>query len=163
MPESRRVPAGADDSTDATVESADVRVAAMNLLARREHSRCELRDKLSRRFGQAEIIDEQLQRLAQENLQSDARFAESYVRQSSERGYGPARLTAELRERGVAEGDILDALADAETDWWALASRVVEKKFGQAPATDLRDKSRRLRFLQYRGFTSVHYRHLLDD
>ena len=65
----------------------EVRVAAMDLLARREHSQRELRTKLERRFP-PEQVDETLQTLAAEGLQSDSRFAEAYVRQRSQRGYG---------------------------------------------------------------------------
>ena len=166
MPEGSLSQEDADPAACPDIRAADVRLAAMNLLARREHSRRELRDKLGRRFGQAgaiDIIEEQVQRLADENLQSDARFAKSYVRQRSERGYGPLRLDAELRERGIDDADVDEALAVAEVDWRALAARVLEKKFGGRSAPDLREKSRRLRFLQYRGFAADHYRHLLED
>jgi regulatory protein len=39
----------------------------------------------------------------------------------------------------------------------------MRKKFGAAPATELKDKARRLRFMQYRGFHADHYRHILEQ
>ena len=84
----------------------DVRLAAMDLLARREHSVIELKRKLQRRFGDECAIDDQVARLAEEGLQSDARFAESFLCQRSGSGYGPARLKAELRERGLSDEQI---------------------------------------------------------
>ena len=63
---------------------ADVRLAAMNLLARREHSRYELRNKLKRRYPDEVVIDEQLDRLVDERLLCDARFAEARTRFSVE-------------------------------------------------------------------------------
>jgi regulatory protein len=139
----------------------DIRLAAMDLLARREHSVQELRAKLKRRFADESMIDEQLARLARDNLQSDARFAGSYVRQRVGRGYGPLRLRAELRERGVSDADSDMALEAAAVDWCELASTVLRKKFGDGEPGDMKDKARRIRFIQHRGFASDHYRGLL--
>ena len=135
----------------------DVRLVAMNLLARREHSLLELRDKLKRRFSDDATIDEQLSRLADENLQSDLRFAESYVRQRVGGGFGPLRLRDELRERGVSGPDIDVALKTDEVDWRELASEVLRRKFGEGLPADLKEKARRIRFMQYRGFAAEHY------
>ena len=151
------------ESDDVVVEPAEIRLAAMNLLARREHSVRELRLKLKRRFSDEAMVQEQLQRLTDERLQSDARCAESYLRQRADKGYGPVRIREELRERGVAEGDVLAALELLDIDWRTLAAQVLERKFGSASPADLKDKARQLRFLQYRGFSSDHYYRLLPD
>jgi regulatory protein len=37
------------------------------------------------------------------------------------------------------------------------------KKFGAPGPVDLKEKARRARFMQYRGFSSDHYQHLLDN
>lgn len=138
----------------------DVRLAAMDLLARREHSVIELKRKLQRRFGDECAIDDQVARLAEEGLQSDARFAESFLCQRSGSGYGPARLKAELRERGLSDEQIDRGLQELVVDWSELASQVLEKKFGPEPPVDAREKARRLRFMQYRGFYQDHYQPL---
>ena len=173
--------AAAADSTaaDTTVENspainpADVRLAAMNLLARREHSLRELRQKLLRRFSDGPLLEAELHRLADENLQSDQRFAESYARQRAGRGYGPQRVRQEMRDRGLSEADIAGAFERNELDWFALAEEVFRKKFDAraVPDTqeiglqppDLKEKARRARFMQYRGFSTDHFRHLLGD
>jgi len=130
----------------------DIRVAAMNLLARREHLRSELRSKLSRRFEDAQLLEDMLDQLAGENLQSDQRFAESYIRQRSGRGYGPDRIRQELRQKG-ASGELVElALEACEIDWAILAREVRRKKYGAAMPADFKEKSRQLGFLHYRGF-----------
>ncbi len=152
----------AQDSAVA-VNPADVRLAAMNLLARREHALGELRTKLARRFPDRARVEEQLQILREENLQSDQRFAESFARQRVTRGQGPQRIRMELRQRDIP-GDLVEsALAATEADWSALAKEVLSRKFGDGPPADTRDKARRLRFLQYRGFEADHYRALFLD
>ncbi|MCB1843750.1 MAG: regulatory protein RecX [Halioglobus sp.] len=142
-------------------DPASIRLAAMNLLARREHSLGELRRKLGRRFTDASAVEEQLQRLADEGLQCDRRFAESFVRQRIQRGHGPLRIRQELRQRALDAAVVDAALGDANVDWEALAGHVLERKFGLLPAEDLHDKARRARFLQYRGFSPEHYRVLI--
>ena len=129
----------------------------MNLLARREHSRTELRQKLGRRFTDTRVIDQEIDRLAEENLQSDARFAETFVRHRFCRGQGPLRIRQEMRQRGIADDDIQIAMAAEDYDWSASAAGVMERKFGSGPAADIHEKARRNRFMQYSGFALEHY------
>ena len=151
------------DDAEAPVNLADVRRAAMDLLARREHSRHELEQKLARRFPQADIVNAQLDQLAEENLQSDARYAESFVRQRFDRGHGPLRIRQEMRQRGISERDAEHALNSEDYDWRANAERVWNRKFGLGPADDIRESARRSRFMQYRGFSVEHFRSLIGD
>lgn len=148
---------------DVEVNPADIRMAAMNLLARREHSLGELRQKLQRRFDDAAMLETELQKLVQENLQSDERFAESFARQRAGRGYGPARVRQEMRQKNLSDIAIARAFESAELDWWTLAESAFRKKFGEPGRVDLKEKARRIRFMQYRGFSADHYEHLLGD
>ena len=134
----------------------------MNLLARREHSQLELREKLKSRFDAPGLIEQVVAALADENLQSDQRFAESFVRQRLARGHGPLRLRQEAKQRGLSGSDLDAALASVAPDWFELAERCYRKKFGDEPAGDIQDKARRVRFMSYRGFARDHYQHLVD-
>jgi regulatory protein len=130
----------------------DIRLVAMNLLARREHLRAELDLKLRKRFGGEAELGSVLDQLTEDNLLSDERFVESYIRQRCGRGYGPDRIQLDLRQKGAA-GDLVSlALEACEMDWCQLARDVRLKKFGPEPPADFSEKSRQLRFLQYRGF-----------
>lgn len=131
-----------------------LRRRAMDLLARREHSRRELRDKMLARIEAVTGIDGVLDRLEQEGLLSDRRFAEAFVRSRIGRGQGPVRIRQELRQRGVDEITAAQALEEQGCDWFALAEQVAHRKFGAESALDQRELARRLRFLQYRGFTA---------
>jgi len=144
------------------VNPAEVRLAAMNLLARREHSYKELQRKLFRRFNDREVVEIQVRRLADENLQCDRRFAESFVRQGVFKGHGPVRVRQDLRQRGITETECEQAITACEVDWISLAEEVFAKKFGAMVSADLKEKARRARFMQYRGFYQDHYQHLLE-
>ena len=151
------------DATTPVIDPAEIRLAAMNLLARREHSVWELRRKLRTRFPDEALLDGQLSRLAEQNLQSDMRFAESYIRQRIYRGYGPVRLREELRERGISRTDIAQLMDELAIDWRAHALQVMQHKFGGLPPRDLKEEARRARFMQHRGFTAEHFKHSKED
>ncbi len=135
----------------------------MNLLARREHSLAELRLKLRRRFPDEMAVETELQKLVAEKLQSDARYAESFARQRATRGYGPLRVRQEMRDKGLSDQAVSAALEVLALDWAALAAQVLRKKFGPRDCADIKEKARRVRFMQYRGFSTEHYQSLLQD
>ena len=134
------------------------RHVALDLLSRREHSTAELRRKLKDREYDPDEIDATLDRLGQEGLLSDGRFLESFVGSQARRGHGPVWIRAELERRGSAGVEVAAALDAAGVDWVAIAVEVREKRFGGAGPSDLKDRARQMRFLQYRGFTAEQVR-----
>ncbi len=146
---------------------AEVYAKAVELLARREHSAQELARKLRTRGCDQVVVETVLERLEAERLQSDARYTEVYLRQRSEKGYGPQRIRAELQERGVDERLINEAMRRAEdedeVDWFERAATVYARKFGGRPVEDLKDRAKRQRFLQYRGFSHEQIAAVVND
>ncbi|HET8552389.1 MAG TPA: regulatory protein RecX [Gammaproteobacteria bacterium] len=134
---------------------------AVGLLARREHSRGELHRKLAQRDCEAAEIDDALDTLERERLLSDVRFAEQFVRSRIERGAGPAKIRADLRQRGVADSIADEALADYADDWRQRIQDVRRKRFGEPLPDDYRERARQARFLQSRGFTAEQIKHCL--
>lgn len=141
-------------------DRAAIRFAAMNHLARREHSASELRDKLARRFDAPALIEEVVNKLTEEKLQSDERFAEAFVSMRMRQGKGPLRITLELQQKGVA-AELREAYLDvSDREWQDLAREVRDKRFGFELPSQPKEKARQIRFLQYRGFTSEQVRAL---
>ncbi|ABM62418.1 recombination regulator RecX [Halorhodospira halophila] len=140
--------------SEAGAASEAVRDAALRLLARREHTRRELAQKLARRGHDPGYVHPVLEALAEEGLLDEGRFAEVFVRSRVERGQGPVRIAQELRQRGVADGVIDEVLEDAEVDWLAQARAVRERRFGAGVPADRREALRQAQFLQRRGFTA---------
>jgi len=135
------------------LDEASARRLAMNLLARREHSRQELADKLGRRNIEPRTLESVVDRLAAEGLQSDGRFAESYSHSRMQRGQGPVRIRMELGQRGVSAALIETAIAALAVNWRDLARDVRRRKFGSGAPGSYKDKARQSRFLQHRGFS----------
>ena len=134
----------------------------MSLLARREHSMLELQRKLLARDFSYELIQDTLQALAQEDLQSDHRFTESYVRMRANNGYGPERIEQELRERGINEQMIFEELSIYEYQWPKFAQDVWQKKFAGKTPEDFAEQAKQMKFLQYRGFSNSHFEELFN-
>jgi len=134
----------------------DIRFSAMNLLALREHSVKELKDKLGRKFAVVELIDEAIAELIEQNLQSDERFAQAFVAMRQRQGKGPVIIKMELREKGVDSGVISRFVDDSDVLWCDLARDAWRKKFRGTVPADARERAKQMRFLHSRGFSSRH-------
>ena len=125
---------------------------ALRLLTRREHSAKELNDKLKKRgFPQEEISDvlDSCQRL---NLQSDQRFTEHYIRWRIGQGYGPLKISQELRMKGVDSELIYKEMHQENPNWLTYALNVWEKKCKGQINLSFQEIQKQQRFLLYRGF-----------
>jgi len=139
-------------SSHPVVSYPDIKKCALNLLARREHSQQELRQKLHLRNFDRNLVESILQELANQGLQSDQRFAECYARMRINKGYGPVRIVLELRQRGVAD-TLIDKVLSNDIDWPEIVTKIYRKKFGNKHPKNFAELSKQMRFLQYKGFT----------
>lgn len=131
-----------------------IRNCALNLLARREHSKLELQRKLvAKGFADTEIA-EVVEKLSCQGLQSDARFVESYINMRWRRGFGPIRIKAELCERGIDQELVERFLQDYKSLWVELATAERCKKFGKEIPSNLCEQAKQMRYLYYKGFDS---------
>lgn len=135
-------------------QPASVRNVAMGLLARREHSAYELKQKLKTREFDTEAIDAAVAGLQQDNLQSDERFAESFVNQRVNAGFGPVKISYQLRQKGVDELLIEQYLARPVELWDEKMRQQRHKKFGAEIPRDYALRMKQARFLQNRGFSA---------
>ena len=131
------------------------RQAALGLLARRDYTAKELREKLSARGHIPDDIDRTLEQLAAEGLQSDERAAAAYVRTASGvRGRGRLRIVRELEARGVDRAIVqrLTAQIGAQDEAAAIAALLVRKRWPASPT--LADRRRMFQHLLRRGFSA---------
>lgn len=126
------------------------------MLARREHSRHEIIQKLKEKEFAPALCYQQLQLFINRNLQSDTRYAESYVRSCYLKGKGPNVIRQQLKQHDIESSECNDILKSDDYDWFDAACRVREKKYGRDLPKDFADKQKQMRFLQYRGFEQAH-------
>jgi regulatory protein len=147
----------------ATSDAKTVEAAAVRLLAGREHSVEELRRKLVRKGYPPDTTEQVIQKLAGKRLVSDERFTSNFIHYHAKRGQGPVRIRAALRQQGVADSQVEEALRCAEVDWVQLARGVRRRKFGAAVPRSLGERAKQARFLQYRGFDAEQLRAAFRD
>ncbi|MEC7595978.1 MAG: regulatory protein RecX [Pseudomonadota bacterium] len=120
--------------------------AALKMLMRREHSKLELLKKLQVKGYDDDVISNSISRLAEEDYQSDARFAEDFILMRFNQGKGPVKIVSELKIKGVNSFDL------NPFDWFQSAKEIRQKKFGDAASLDYKEIAKQKRFLQSRGF-----------
>lgn len=135
---------------------------AMKLLARREHSRAELAVKLMKRgYEEAEtkaVLDE----CEAQRWLDDDRYAEMYVRQRKEALYGPLRILAELKQRGIHDEPMCLAKV-SEAEWRASATQLRAKRFGLTGILEREERGRQGRYLAQRGFMMSQIEYALEQ
>jgi regulatory protein len=132
-----------------------IKECALRLLARREHSLYELRQKLLLRKFPLEQIKQVIEELAQQGWQNDSRFAQTYYNNLIQRGYGPLKILAVMRSKGVSDDLIRQVISDDRSFWQEQIRTVYRKKY--SPST-LKDKqmtlsATQIRFMLSRGFS----------
>ena len=126
----------------------------MDLLARREHSRLELYQKLKKKKFEPNIINAELDKLSDEGLQSDERFAEAFLRSRIDKGKGPNIILSELLQKGVDEllvSNVLESISEGQ--WCEVAYETMNKKLGNESELDYDKQLKLMKFLNNRGFT----------
>ncbi len=138
---------------ETTAEFVPIYQCALSLLARREHSVHELSGKLRKRFPLApSVIASVINRLREEEFQSDRRFAECLLASRQQRGVGPARIRNELQAKGVERVLIAELLTGIDNSDISSLHMAWRKKFSRKPNTPL-EKRKQTQFLLYRGFS----------
>jgi len=129
--------------------------SAITLLARREHSRHELVNKLQQKqMTEGVDLDALMDQLEQSNYLSDQRFAEMFARSRIQRGQGPQKIQYELNQRGIDATLIAETMQSASVDWFILAQQQRQKRFGLPLPDNYKEQARQSRFLAGRGFFS---------
>ncbi len=136
------------------MSAVDARAISLRLLARREHSESELIRKLVARGVARDEAHQAVSELSSQDLVNDERFTEEFVRVRSNSGFGPLKIAAELRERGVDSSIIDQWINDNDAQWDQQIRHLAQQKYKESPIADYREWARRARFLASRGFTS---------
>ena len=134
-----------------------LKARALRLLARREHSRAELARKLAPHAESSEALAALLAELLAKKQLSDERFAEARSRALA-RKYGAARIRQDLRSKGVAAQIVDGVSSGGELE---RARAILERKYRSPPAS-FKERAKRARFLQGRGFSLEVIHDLLD-
>jgi regulatory protein len=130
------------------------RLAALQLLNRRDYGARELGERLAERGFSATTATVVVDHLVQEKLLDDSRFAEHFVAYHANRGQGPVRIAHRLREAGVT-AELVTAVVDASSaEWRRRCAEARRKRFGAREPGSWAERGKQARFLAQRGFNS---------
>ncbi len=131
----------------------NAREKAMNLLLYRPRSEAELRKRLSDAGYAPEETEDALSYVKRFGYVNDRRFAENYARSRQDRA-GRRVIRAELRQKGVDDALIDEALEELETPEEDILAALLRKKAGPPHEPDEREMRRLFGFLSRRGFST---------
>lgn len=138
-----------------------LKARAVGLLSRREHSRTELRRKLSPHCEEPAELEALLDELERNDWLSQERFAESLVHRRAAR-YGMRRVMQELQQHELPEDTLEEMAGKLRSNELDRAREVWKKRFGVAPS-DAKEYARQLRYMAARGFTADSVRRILSE
>jgi regulatory protein len=127
------------------------RGAAVRLLARKDQSSGELREKLLRKGFEEAAVEEALRALSASGYLDDARWVEAFVRRSLEAGRGWTWIRVRL---ATLRAPVPPPVSSAD-EIRSLRALLERRRVDLATLTDPRDRSRITRFLRGRGYRSA--------
>lgn len=125
----------------------------VRLMARREHSAQELRQKLKQRGFDHQVITLVLEKAQQRGWQSDQRFAQVWVRTCIAKGDGVRKIKAQAQQKGLSAEIIEQTLAVEQPNWNDACFERLVRKFGEQPPVEQKQRDKMVRHLLQRGFS----------
>jgi regulatory protein len=128
----------------------------LKLLARRELSEQQVRQRLARKGHSSDAIDAAVVRLREERAIDDARVAEAIARTATAvRRRGKLRVRMEIERAGIAKAtakQAVDAVFDTIDDDALLEASLAKRLRGREAIADDREFQRLYRYLVGQGF-----------
>lgn len=132
----------------------DCKDYAVKLLAVKDRTEKELRDKLVERHYMPEEIDAAIESMASYGYINDRAYAEKYLRDGlNVRGHGEGRIKTELLRRGVSREIVEEVLSAAEPEESAeRMGEIFDRRFGSADLSSPKERNRIFGYFARRGF-----------
>jgi len=100
-----------------------------------------------------DLIDALLQDFIKRDWLNEQRYMSAFVRSKISMGLGSYRIKQELKQHGINQQDVELHFEGLETDWFEQARQTYLKKYNDSPIDDFKEKAKRFRYMQYRGFS----------
>ena len=136
--------------TDAT----KLRNRALYWLSKRDYSVKDFMTKLDKVCQLDELKQTLVEDFIAKDWLNEDRYMSAFVRSKIAAGLGPRRILQELQHHGIKSTEASLYLEQLEQDWFEQALRTYRRKYGDTQVQDYKEKSKRYRFMQYRGFDS---------
>ncbi|MBR3988523.1 MAG: regulatory protein RecX [Clostridia bacterium] len=142
-----------DDRLYELIKTSDARRAkekALWLISYRDHSEGELRQKLSKDYGE-EAVDKAIEKLMELGFINDENFAKNYAESLSRKHLSQRQIQQKLRLKGIDKELSTETVEDLDLDEKQEIRALIEKKYIRK-LSDEGDLRRTIAALQRRGF-----------
>ena len=132
---------------------------ALSLLAMREHTKKELKEKLRNKGFKDNEIEEALAKLEKEGAISNARFIEMFIRSRIKKGDSAALIRLKLKDKGISGEDIdnaIDELINSD-EYKEMVKRVVKE------ALSKKEMNKAVQGLVRKGFKTSEIKEALNQ
>jgi len=140
--------------------SRDAYIDGLKLLARRELSESQVRQRLARKGHGEDAIDQAVTRLRAEHAIDDARVAAAIARtETSTKRRGKLRVRMQIERAGIARETAnvaVDEVFDAIDDDQLIEASLAKRLLGRETIADDREFERLYRYLAAQGFEGDH-------
>lgn len=130
------------------------------MLSRREYGAKELKARLIAKGYAESSVESVISKLQEIGLQDDARYMEAFVASRLKRGYGLRRIEMELIANGISKPNVTSHLKKMQGNDSNLQDYYLRKFGAQAPQ-GAKALARRIRQLQWRGFSIIEIKRFL--
>ena len=139
-----------------------LRARALYWLGQREFSVKDFRTKLERVCELDDLIDNLLADFIARDWLNEQRYMTSFVRQKISAGLGLFRIKQELQQHGIKSAESQLYFEQLDFDWFEQAQTTYQKKYGLSVCDDFKEKAKRFRYMQYRGFSPDEIKYAME-
>ena len=151
---------------DLTPDTKKLTVTALAWLGRQEYSIAKFTKKLKDNHASDEQVQNIVEEFCARNWLSEQRYCEGFVRARIGKGQGKLRILNDGRGHQLDSNTLSEAIDAQEVDWFELALSTYVKRYGtgsQPKSMDIKEKAKRMRFMQYRGFTMEQVAYAMEE
>lgn len=127
---------------------------ALDLISRKSATKKQINEKLKKSGYDEDIVTMVCDELKSMGYLDDVEYAREFAKDMiSYKKQGKTKIIMELKNRGISQDDIREALSDMDFCEEDSISEHLLKKFSQSDLTDMKSKEKAMRYLLYRGFS----------
>lgn len=127
---------------------------ALDIISRKAATKKQIKEKITKSGYDEEIVTMVCDELKSMGYLDDVEYAREFAKDMiSYKKQGKTKIIMELKNRGVSQDDIREALLDMDFCEEDSISEHLSKKFSHLDLTDMKIKEKAMRYLLYRGFS----------
>lgn len=143
-------------------DPAKLRARGLYWISKRDYSVKDFTDKLHKVCEIQELIDNLVEDFIKRDWLNEERYLGAFVRTKIAMGLGLYRIKQELQKHGIKGEQTLLHIEELDVDWFEQAKQTYLRKYNDSPVVDFKEKAKRFRYMQYRGFSPDEIKYAME-